>query len=62
MSSEYKTCANYCTSVGMVCVNAYEEVSNNCVEETQHACEVIVHGSLNAPSSDVICECRPLTD
>ena len=42
----------------MVCINAYEETSNNCVVEKQHSCDDIVHGSTNSPSSDVICECK----
>ena len=55
-NTKYKTCENYCETVGMVCLNAYEESNNNCVIEKQHACnEHIV-------TSDAICECRPGND
>ena len=59
MNTKYITCDNYCESVGMVCLNAYEETNDNCVVEKQHTCDENVHGTLNAPSTDVICECKP---
>ena len=62
MDTRYTTCENYCESVGMVCLNAYEESNNNCVIEKQHACNEIIYGSVNRPTSDAICECRPWDD
>ena len=59
MNTKYTTCQNYCETVGMVCLNAYEETNGNCGIERQHSCNEIIHGSLNAPSNDVICECQP---
>ena len=55
-NTRYKTCENYCETVGMVCLNAYEESNNDCVIEKQHACNEII------TSSDAICECRPGND
>ena len=48
---KYKTCGNYCMTIGMFCMNAYEEVSNTCVHEKQHSCDE------NVPTGDLICEC-----
>ena len=59
MITKYKTCQNYCETVGMVCLKAYEETNGNCRIDTQHACNEIVNRSLNTPSNDVICECQP---
>ena len=59
MNTKYITCDNYCKRVGMDCLNAYEEKSGSCVVEKQHTCDAIVHGTLNKPTTDVICECKP---
>ena len=57
MNTKYITCENYCESIELRCVNSYEETSDSCVEESRHSCFSIVDGSLNKPSTDVICEC-----
>ena len=60
MNTKYITCENYCSEIGMTCINAWEEKDqiHNCFVEKHHTCQDIVFGSLNKPSVDVICECK----
>ena len=55
--SEYKTCDNYCSSIGLVCNYAAEETGDSCHISDTFYCDFDFDGELN--TSDALCECRP---
>ena len=56
MSSNYKTCDNYCAAQGLICIGAHEDQSNNCKIEDTYTCDFDFSTLSN--TSDAICECR----
>ena len=70
MTSNYKTCSNYCSSMGRGCQGAWEEVADTCEVEASQARFILPCAPNCTPlesceerfdwSSDAICECSPL--
>ena len=54
---EYKTCDNYCSTIGLQCVFAAEQVQENCEIKQSYSCDFDFHTELS--TSDALCECRP---
>ena len=48
----YATCRAYCESIGLECLNAFEEVEENCDIKSYHDCDTDFHFT-----SDALCEC-----
>ena len=52
----YDTCRTYCGSIGLECLNAYEEINENCDIKSHHHCGTkFWTGDIN--TSDALCQC-----
>ena len=51
--SSYGTCRTYCKSLGIECMNAFEEHLNSCNIQSYHNCDTIFNWT-----SDALCQCR----
>ena len=56
---KYRTCRTYCESVGLECLNAFEEDNGSCTVESIHNCDTDF--DLEVETSDALCQCRNVT-
>jgi hypothetical protein len=57
IKSVYKNCDGYCSSIGRLCVNAFEEKSDSCTVKEDFPMDC----STEVDSTDAICECGTAT-
>ena len=50
--NSYGTCRNYCESLGLVCLNAFEERGDSCTIKSNEHCDTDFNWT-----SDALCEC-----
>ena len=53
----YATCRTYCKSIGLECINAFEEVEENCDIKSHHNCDTDFSTEPYPKTSDALCEC-----
>ena len=53
--NSYRTCRKYCGSLNLECVNAYEEVDDDCAIETIYDCDT---DFVDKGTSDALCQCK----
>ena len=55
--NSYGTCRNYCESLGLVCLKAFEESGDSCTIKSNEHCDTDFNWT-----SDALCECSVDTD
>ena len=55
----YRTCRTYCESVGLECINAFEESGDSCTIKSYHDCDTTFCSDRHCDiqTSDALCQC-----
>ena len=57
MDDIHSTCKNFCNTIGLQCVGAWEERNDDCQVKSTETCDHIF-----SYTSDAICECEDNSD
>ena len=57
--NKYRTCRTYCESVGLECLNAFEESGDSCTIKSNHNCDTTFcsRQQCDIDTSDALCKC-----